>query len=78
MGEAVTASDDNADDDDVFISVATLETTDAEGVGETISAADVDADDKDVDNDFAADGTFDDTSDDDDADRGFKNKHQVK
>ena len=64
--------DDNADDDDVVIGVATLETTDAEEVGETVSAADGDAEDEDVDNNFAADGTFDDTSDDDDADRDFK------
>ena len=61
--------DDNADDDDVVIGVATLETTDAEEVGETVSAAD--AEDEDVDNNFAADGTFDDTSD-EDADRDFK------
>ena len=57
------------DDDDVVVSVASLKTTDAEEVGETFSAADDDANDVDVDNNFAADSTFDDTFDDDDADR---------
>ena len=95
MVETVTASGDNAndddvvigvatfdatdkedveetgdDDDDVVVSVASLKTTDAEEVGETFSAADDDANDVDVDNNFAADSTFDDTFDDDDADRG--------
>ena len=61
--------DDKANDDDVVVSVASLKTTDAEVVGETFSAADDDADDEDVDNNFAADSTFYDTFDDDDADR---------
>ena len=61
--------DDDADDDDVVVGVASLKTTDAEEVGETFSAADDDANDVDVDNNFAADSTFDDTFDDDDADR---------
>ena len=94
MVETVTASGDNAndddvvigvatfdatnkedveetgdDDDDVVVSVASLKTTDAEEVGETFSAADDDANDVDVDNNFAADSTFDDNFDDVDADR---------
>ena len=58
--------DDNADGDNVAISVTTHETTDAEEVRETVSAAaDDDADDEHVNNNFDADGTFDD----DDTDR---------
>ena len=72
------AGDNNGDDGDVVISVATLKATDAEEVGETVSAADDVSDDEDVDNNFAGDGTFDDTSDDDDPDRDFKKQTSSK
>ena len=79
VGETVPTGDNNGDDGDVVISVATLKATDAEEVGETVSAADDVANDEDVDNNFAGDCTFDDTSDDDDTDRDLKkNKHEVK
>ena len=56
----------SAADDDAAIGVATLNTVDDHDVGETVSAADDDdADDEDVNNNFDADGTFDD----DDTDR---------
>ena len=48
MGGTVTASDDNANDNDVVIGVATFDTIDKEDVGETVPADDDNADDHDV------------------------------